>query len=207
MSIINAFNDPIITLLRSGNIDNPFIYRQDRHIVINNYVTLLELPDPNNTFQVLNPDEETETYVRITSGTPTSFQYKVDFTHKLVEFHPDSNGKNLLHKFFGRGIFAIPYSSVWTQESSGTITETLQDVVDNTKIIYKPPVTNFSDLDIIYLTPMIGWRVQVKSTNKIYRYNGDIWEYIEDASNITSIEVRSSNPTDDLFNGRMWLIN
>jgi len=207
MSIIDAFNDPIITLLRSGSIDDPFIYRQDRHIVINNYVTLLELPDPNNTFQVSNPNEETETYVRITSGTPTSFQYKVDFTHKLIEFHPDSNGKNLLYSYWGRGIFAIPYSSVWTQESSGTITETLQDVVDNTKIIYKPPVTNFSDLDIIYSTPEFGWRVQVKSTNKIYRYNGDIWEYIEDASNITSIEVRNNNPTDDLFNGRMWLIN
>jgi len=142
-----------------------------------------------------------------TTGVPSENQYQVDYNDSLVLFHESRNGLTLSFSFKGTGCHYLNAKRIYTKlNDNNDITETLQDVVDNIKIIYKPPVTNYSDLALIS-SPEIGWRVQVKSTNKIYRYNGDVWEYIEDASNITSIEVRTNNPTDDLFNGRIWIIN
>lgn len=77
---------------------------------------------------------------------------------------------------------------------------------NSTIMIYKTPVSTYSDIATTYPNPELGWRVQVLDTNQIFRYNGTEWEHIETVSQITNIEARNSDPTEDLFSGRMWLI-
>ena len=204
MSVFD-FQTSIISRRRKGDSTDPFLQINENQQIVNSKVILSEIPEYANKVQIVGNDI---TWIETTSNNPSENQFYVDYNQGIVYHNSLNNGLTQLYSYMGTGSMYLNSSRIFTQiDSNGDITETLQDVVDNTKIIYKPPVTNFSDLDIIYSTPEIGWRVQVKSTNKIYRYNGDIWDYIEDASNITSIEVRSNNPTDDLFNGRMWLIN
>lgn len=129
-SFLDAFQNPIISTLRKGTQDDPFLHRQDRHVVQNNYVYLQELPDDFNLFLVSNPDDETETYTRITTGIPTTYQFLVDYTFGIVQFSPDANNKNLLFDYYGRGGFFWPVSRVWTLQNSGQVTQTLQQILD-----------------------------------------------------------------------------
>jgi len=203
MSIFD-FNTAVIARRRKGTSDDPFIDIQESQQIINNKAVISEIPDEFTKVQVSG---QGVTWIETTS-IPTENQYKVDYNYGYVEFHSSRNNETLDFSYKGTGAYYLSAKRVFVLlDDNGNITETLNDIVDTTKIIYKPPVTNYTDLVTAYSTPNIGWRVQITSTNRIYRYNGDEWEYIEDASNITSIEVRNNNPTDDLFNGRMWLIN
>jgi len=131
MPIVDGFNSPIISTLRSGTQDDPFINRKDRHVVINNYVFLQEIPDNFNLLQVTNPDATEELYYKIVNGNPqNAAQYLVDYTYGYIQFHPDANGKNLLIDYWGKGGIMWPIGRIWTLSSDNNVTQTLQDVVN-----------------------------------------------------------------------------
>ena len=79
-SFLDNLRYPIISTLRKGTVDDPFIFKQDRHIVQNNNIYLQEIPDSFNLFTISNPDIPTEVYTRITIGYPqNTFEYIVDY--------------------------------------------------------------------------------------------------------------------------------
>ncbi|QHM16642.1 hypothetical protein C7M30_00261 [Bacillus subtilis] len=54
-------------------------------------------------------------------------------------------------------------------------TSNYEEVVENTRKIYKPSVYTYSDIFTYYPTPQIGWAVTVKETKIVYRWDGFEW--------------------------------
>lgn len=54
-------------------------------------------------------------------------------------------------------------------------TSNYEEVVENTRKIYKPSVYTYSDIFTYYPTPQIGWTVTVKETKIVYRWDGFEW--------------------------------
>jgi len=132
-SFLDNLRYPIISTLRKGTVDDPFIFKQDRHIVQNNNIYLQEIPDSFNLFTISNPDIPTEVYTRITIGYPqNTFEYIVDYIFGIVQLHPDANGKNLLVEYWGKGGYFWPMARIWSLSSpdGSQVTQTLSQILE-----------------------------------------------------------------------------
>jgi len=94
-----------------------------------NQVLLSEIPD---FFQKVTVTGESITWVEIfdTTAELTENQYRVNYSWGLVDFHSSRNGLTLSFDFYGTGVFYWPIARLWTQENNGTVTQTLQQLID-----------------------------------------------------------------------------
>ena len=54
-----------------------------------------------------------------------------------------------------------------------------QDMINTSKMILKNPVATYNDIVITYPSPVIYWTVRTIDDGKLYRYDGDSWEWID----------------------------
>jgi len=232
------FNDPVVYHWRKGDASDPYKHRYDSLPVINNIITLLEIPSESHKVKISGLTEiSQETYERVRQIGES--QFLVNYSNGVVQFHPSQEGKTFLCEYYGRGFIMYPASRVYAMvHRSPDIVKTLQDIIDEAKnqldqtqlaidnlqviiqnainatnnantatdnanwartqalmaaqeareardssiIIYKEPVDTFEDIATTYPNPKNGWRVMVKETGDIYRFdgiNGGGWELIE----------------------------
>lgn len=55
-------------------------------------------------------------------------------------------------------------------------------MINSSKMILKGSVSTYSDLATTYPTPLIYWTVRVLDTNRLYRFDGESWIYIDSIS-------------------------
>lgn len=86
-------------------------------------------------------------------------------------------------------------SRVATQEARDATQDAI-DAKDSTIMLYQEPANTYDEIATKYPSPLNGWRVMVKSTGDIYRYDGFLnqWELIE---NWTGGSVPISTDTND----------
>ncbi|MBD1222768.1 hypothetical protein [Virgibacillus halodenitrificans] len=125
----HSFNDPLIYARRSGGVDNPYIDITESLILDNNAkVTLTEIP---SIWHGLAVEGENQTWFEIRNGLPKDNEYIVDYSNRQVTFNKKHIGKQFSFSFKGTGNTFTSASSVYTKRNGLSVTETLQEIVDN----------------------------------------------------------------------------
>jgi len=131
LSNIFEYKDPIIYNLRAGTSSDQFKpFAKVPYKVVDNMFLLDELPDPVNRVQINEVGTNTP-YYEVDYDDVGQYEFKVNYTIGFVRFHPLANGKNMSVSYFGRGQALIPASRIWIKEVGGTVTDNLQEIIDN----------------------------------------------------------------------------
>lgn len=118
------FNAPIIFMRRAGTPEDPFLSKTDTRMIKNGQIFLEEVPDFFNKVTING-------YTEITSGTPTSSQFLVDYQFGFVTFNQSKNNTVVTATYLGTGVVLTSANRVYTQtDADGNVTQTLQDLVD-----------------------------------------------------------------------------
>lgn len=131
MSIYD-YKDPIITRTRKGTSDDPYVDKEEWFRVERGRVILTELPCEFNRVTVTGGNK---TWVEKMSGVPKENEYVVDYTNKIVHFHPSNDGLDLKFSYVGRGMAFVPTSMIYTKTDGYDVLETLQDVIDDVESV------------------------------------------------------------------------
>jgi hypothetical protein len=124
--------DKIYVYKRKGTQDDPYVSISESLKVVNSRVILKEVPDLFTKVTV--KDSNGNFLYETTSLTPNANEYRVDYSLGIVYFNSSNEGKEFTFDYRGVGLVAFPASRIWTRESNGEITETLQGLIDTTTI-------------------------------------------------------------------------
>jgi parallel beta-helix repeat protein len=175
---IQNYNDPLVIAWNTDSNGNKISIQitNEEHKVVNNKFTLSQIPDPFNKVQIQNLFE-----IKNTQQINSENQFKVDYTTGEITFHSSKEAQNIIiTQFYGRGIIYYPSSRIYTElDDFGNVKETLANIFDKSKVIYKTPVATFPDIAITYPTPQIGWATQVEENGRFYRWDGSSWVYFQ----------------------------
>jgi hypothetical protein len=171
--------------------------------ILNKRLVLSEIPD--TLFKVNIAGYTEKDYSGYMLGTKLqSNEFTVDYALGVVYFSDSvADNTTVSCTYKGTGYAKYPASRIYFQNSDGTYSDfgnIGQFVVDNNKFIYKNPVTNFSNIATTYPSPLLGWVVQVTSTNDWYRYDGTSWVKYQNYStsgyaNSSDLAITNSNVT------------
>lgn len=125
-----VFSDPIYTYKRKGTADDPFIKYTDRLHISQNRVTLRELPSRE---EGVKATVGSGNFYVIEEGVPEKDTIFVDYVTGEIFFHSSHNGKPVTVTYMGTGIKLISDDRIYTEMENGKPSETLKQVVGNTK--------------------------------------------------------------------------
>jgi|GEM_PF-2027150 len=171
--MFNTFRDPVYwDWYRDANGNKTSVLRtNESHVVVNNYIVLMEIPDEYYKVQIEGMSE-----IPWDKPITNPNQFKVFYTIGWIEFHPSMEGKNVLIKqYYSKGICYIPASRIYVElDNNGNITETIQKYVDSIKVFQYKGI--YSDEETYY-------------TNHQVYYNGSTYICLRNG-------VKGVNPTD-----------
>jgi hypothetical protein len=168
MDISNIYNDPLIGKKRKGDSTDPYLDYDETVYIVNGKAQLTEIP---NRFSKVVVSGDNKTWFEIEDGELSDNYFKVDYVNGFVNFNTSNNNKSLTFTYKGEGVLYNPATRVWSKQSNGEVTETLEDIIKIGRNIYKTPVTSFSDISTTYPTPEHGWTVQTTVDGKFYRWD------------------------------------
>jgi hypothetical protein len=125
------YSNPIITQLRKGTVDSPFVSKSENHIIADDgKVVLTELPDKFNKVKVSGASV---TWVEVADPDQVLGvnEYHVDYLNKIVTFNISRIGLQLLFEYQGRGLIYVPTSMVYLNSLNGEVTQVLSDLTNN----------------------------------------------------------------------------
>jgi hypothetical protein len=123
-------NSPLITNIRSGSDDDPYVFLNELLSVSSGRVILNELPDDFNKVKVAgNNVSWTEIFDVSDFSTIGVNQFYVDYANGIVYFNAINNGLKLYFSYFGRGAIYFPASRVY-MNANGNIVDTLKTFID-----------------------------------------------------------------------------
>ena len=121
------YQTSVISRLRKGTPDDPYINITESQQIIQNKAVISEIPD---TFTKVTVSGLGVTWIE-TNSIPTENQYKVDYNYGYVEFHSSRNNETLNFSYKGTGAYYLNAKRVFVlTDTNGEVIETLQDVVD-----------------------------------------------------------------------------
>lgn len=171
--MFNTFRDPVYwDWYRDVNGNKTSVLRtNETHVVVNNYIVLMEIPDEYYKVQIEGMSE-----IPWDKPITNPNQFKVFYTIGWIEFHPSMEGKNVLIKqYYSKGICYIPASRIYTElDNNGNITETMQKYVDSLKAFQYKGI--YSDEETYYIN------------HQVY-YNGSTYICLRNGA-------KGDNPTD-----------
>ncbi|WP_019422836.1 hypothetical protein [Paenibacillus sp. OSY-SE] len=139
-------NDPVTTIWRSGTPDDPYKDRMDSLPIINNQMTLLEIPSHGHKVMIEGFTEiDQERFTNRSALAPDEFL--VNYANGIVQFHPAHEGTTLLCKYKGKGLILYPASRIYAMVShSPDVVQTLQDIID--EMLRRLQETNTAIVDL-----------------------------------------------------------
>ena len=171
--MFNTFRDPVYwDWYRDVNGNKTSVLRtNESHVVVNNYIVLMEIPDEYYKVQIEGMSE-----IPWDKPITNPNQFKVFYTVGWIEFHPSMEASNVLIKqYYSKGICYIPASRIYTElDNDGNVTETMQKYIDSIKAFQYRGI--YSDEETYYIN------------HQVY-YNGSTYICLRN-------EVKGDNPTD-----------
>lgn len=124
------YNNPLAIIYRSGTSDDPFIPKSDSMPVINNLITLLEVPSQAHGVQITGFTEITEDKYKQTYYIGEN-EFLVNYSIGNIQFNPVHDGKTITCNYMSRGLIMYPASRIYTlAKENPDIVVTLQDYID-----------------------------------------------------------------------------
>ena len=125
----NRFSDPIISVIRKGTGDSPYVEINEPLVIDNSgKVQLSEYPSEFHKVTVVGEDRD---WYETTSDIPDVNSYKVDYNHKTVTFNISNVGKQLSFSYMGMGNSLISVNNIYTQTNGQVVTETLGELISS----------------------------------------------------------------------------
>jgi len=183
LSIVDDFLDPIIYTKRTG----PFNSITDEQCLISgNRILLQEIPDKLNRVQIKYASNNVDLYELPYGSVLSEGKYYVNYTNGIINFNSADNGKNILCKYYGRGVALYPSSRIWVEESNNEVQVTLQDLIDTIDNLEIKGIWNFATAYELYNIVSFGnfsYIATQISTNKQPDVNPDYWLCLSELGN------------------------
>lgn len=124
------YNDPLTIIWRKGTVEDPYVDRIDSLPVINNQITLLEIPDPFAKVLISGYTEiSQDTFSK--KKTIESNEFLVNYQNGNIQFNPSEEGKTLVETYKGRGLIMYPASRIYAMISRNPdVVQSLQDIIE-----------------------------------------------------------------------------
>ncbi|OPH47574.1 hypothetical protein BC351_10300 [Paenibacillus ferrarius] len=124
------YNDPLSIIYRAGTPNDPYKDRLDSLPVINNQITLLEIPSEFHKVKISGYTEINNDIFRV-QNLINSNEFLVNYSNGNIQFNPSEEGKTLLCESKGRGLILYPASRIYAIVSRNPdVVKTLQDIID-----------------------------------------------------------------------------
>lgn len=124
------FNNPIQITWRSGSASDPFVDRLDISKVVNQRISLLEIPDEFYRVRILNMSEIN--YEKFIKNTLSENEYYVDYSNGFVYFHHMKEAQTISIVYKGRGVILYPSSRILHYDGTNP-SENLHDIIEQAK--------------------------------------------------------------------------
>jgi hypothetical protein len=122
--------DSSVIVWRKGTSEDPYIPRSDSLPVINNRITLLEVPSYTHKVQITGFVEVPEEVYKKTKALKEN-EFVVNYAVGIIQFHPSQEGNTLVCSYLGRGLILYPASRIYAiARNNPDVLVTLQDYVD-----------------------------------------------------------------------------
>ena len=118
------FNDPLVFQLRAGTEADPYVSLENSRVIVNNQITLDEIPCELNHVTITG---YTEVYELADLATSTFFS---NYLNGLITFDQSQEGTTVTASYYGRGVILYPIERLYTDVSSSGVVTTLQSIVD-----------------------------------------------------------------------------
>jgi len=115
-------NDPRIDKMRSGTAEDPYIYLQEPHKIVNQKIILQEYPDEGQKVVIDN-------FVETKLTSPTIGQFYCDYLNGILFFNSSNEGQSIIANYYGKGISFLASSRIWLEQNNGEVTKTLEDLI------------------------------------------------------------------------------
>jgi len=123
-------NDPVTIIWREGTAAEPLKDHLDSLPVINNIITLLEIPSSTHKVLIDGFTEVSQEKYRQKRHLEQN-EILVNYANGSVQFHPSHEGKTFLCKYKGKGLILYPASRIYAMvERHPDVVTTLQDLID-----------------------------------------------------------------------------
>lgn len=132
MSIFDNSPSIVRILKRKGDVSSPFVDLEETVTLTTNRIILREIPNKFNSVQV--KEGSTYFYESRKDKNLAGNEYNVDYAVGLITFSSSAIGKTLTISYKGEGFVMLSPDRIYTKEVDGVITETLQNLVDDTNL-------------------------------------------------------------------------
>lgn len=131
------YNDPNIVIWRTDEVGDEYVLRADSLPIINNQITLLEIPSFFHKVTISGFTEITQEILQKNKEI-LSNEFLVNYSNGIIQFHPSHEGKTLVCNYRGKGMILLAASRVYAMvQRSPDIVKTLQDIIDETLLKLK----------------------------------------------------------------------
>lgn len=135
----------------TGELEPQLIENEQRTIGENNKISLTQMPTPNYGVIISG-------YTEINDGLPASNEFKVDYNYNQITFNSSEKNKTVtIVRYWGSAFVGIDMSMLWELNEDGEVVQTLQEIVDNWKILAQQALDDFDE----------------NSSNAILEFNND----------------------------------
>lgn len=148
------FNNPIHIVWRSGTPDDPFVERLDISQVVNQRISLLEIPDELYRVRVANMFEIN--YDKFIKDSLAYNEFYCDYTNGFVYFNREQEAKTIALMYKGRGVILYPSTRIIHYDGNDSYTS-MHEIIESSKqqiaeLIYQ--TSNFKEVleDMIIAT-------------------------------------------------------
>lgn len=119
------FNNPLVMQLRAGTISDPYVDKSDLRVIINNQITLDEIPDQFNHVSI---GGYTEVF-KLEELTSSNFY--VNYLNGCVTFLSSEESKTVTAVYKGRGIIQYPGERVYIPDiNGGNVSTAIQNIIN-----------------------------------------------------------------------------
>ena len=125
------FNNPIHIVWRKGTPNDPFIDRLDITRVVNQRVTLLEIPDELYRVRIAGLFEIN--YEHFIKNSLAENEFYCDYTTGFIFFNSVKEAETISILYKGRGVILYPSNRILHYDGTDS-TETLHEVIENSKL-------------------------------------------------------------------------
>ncbi|MFF2090188.1 hypothetical protein [Paenibacillus sp. NPDC058174] len=181
------YNDPLLIVHRAGTPDDPFKQRTDSLPVINNVITLFEVPSELHKVQIHGLTEiSMDRYRNLVHLNDNEFL--VNYSNGSIQFHPSHEGKTFACSYYGRGLISYPASRIYAMvQRKPDIVVTLQDYINELQSI------NYNlDLKIIEVNQVIQNAIQATTDSNVATDNAKAATEKTEKATIAAIEAANS---------------
>lgn len=127
--LYDQYNDSVRIIWRSGTADDPYREMLEHQKIINNKITLSEIPVEFHRV-VINGFFELDQRKPSAKKIPEENDFIVNYSNGIITFHPSQEGKTVVAKYRGRGFIQYPASRIWAHYPNPDVVMNLQDIIE-----------------------------------------------------------------------------